>query len=331
MPFGIDLVALVLEVVLGRPERVVAQPLGLDRRADVVGRRLPHLLVRAPAVHRGRRPGSGVVQLDAAEEERAEVERRIGMRGPGYQWVFSADGRRRATVLRSVTLADGSVTDVRLDGRDDRLDRHRFVRPGDDVVDLAGHLLLTAAVEPHAHLDKAFLAERLDNATGDLLGAIEAMVAARPDLDVADTVERAERAARLHGPPGVHRRAHPRRHDARPRAAQHRGARRGAPPGRRRHRRRDRGAVRLAGRRTRRATRSGGCCATRSALGADVVGGCPHLDTDDACGDGDLPRPSPPSTGCGVDLHTDETLDADVAGLAELAELVVGERRSRTR
>ena len=35
-PVRDDLVALVLEVVLGRPERVVAEPLGLDRRVDVV-------------------------------------------------------------------------------------------------------------------------------------------------------------------------------------------------------------------------------------------------------------------------------------------------------
>ena len=56
------LVALVLEVVLGRPERVVAEPVGLDRRVDVVERRLPALLVAwtagpsAPAGPHRRRP-----------------------------------------------------------------------------------------------------------------------------------------------------------------------------------------------------------------------------------------------------------------------------------
>ena len=38
-----------------------------------------------------------------------------------------------------------------------------------------GYLLLPAFAEPHAHLDKAFLAERVDNPTGDLMGAILAM------------------------------------------------------------------------------------------------------------------------------------------------------------
>ena len=60
-----------------------------------------------------------------------------------------------------------------------------------------GYLLLPAFAEPHAHLDKAFLAERVENKTGDLLGAILAMEAARDTITVADTIERAERAARL--------------------------------------------------------------------------------------------------------------------------------------
>ena len=70
-----------------------------------------------------------------------------------------------------------------------------------------GYILLPAFAEPHAHLDKAFLAERVDNPTGDLLGAIMAMEAARR-LDHArrhDRARRARRAAaggqRLHGDP----------------------------------------------------------------------------------------------------------------------------------
>ena len=66
-----------------------------------------------------------------------------------------------------------------------------------DTIDLDGRLLVPAAVEPHAHLDKAFLAERIHNPTGDLMGAIEAMAANRHLTTVADIEERAERAARL--------------------------------------------------------------------------------------------------------------------------------------
>src|SRR3954451_17306532 len=103
-------------------------------------------------------------------------------------------------VLRGVTLADGATVDVRI-GRAEvtAVSAVSTVprQPGDDDADLTGHVLVTAAVEPHAHLDKAFLAERVVNRTGDLLGAIEAMVAARPVLTMEDTAERAERAARL--------------------------------------------------------------------------------------------------------------------------------------
>ena len=64
-----------------------------------------------------------------------------------------------------------------------------------EIVDLDGWLLLPAAVEPHAHLDKAFLAERLTNERGDLLGAIDAMVAARA-FDRSRRHRRAGRAGR---------------------------------------------------------------------------------------------------------------------------------------
>ena len=42
-------------------------------------------------------------------------------------------------------------------------------------VDAEETITLPAAVEPHAHLDKAFLADVVTNETGDLLGAIEAI------------------------------------------------------------------------------------------------------------------------------------------------------------
>jgi cytosine deaminase len=93
-----------------------------------------------------------------------------------------------STVLRHATLADGSTADVRLSGATITGVGADVGEDGEDVVDLSGHVLLASAIEPHAHLDKAFLSERLENPAGDLRGAIEAMVAARPDLSVADTV-----------------------------------------------------------------------------------------------------------------------------------------------
>ena len=61
-----------------------------------------------------------------------------------------------------------------------------------------GYLLLPAFAEPHSHLDKAFLAERVENRTGDLMGAILAMEAARDSITVS---ERAPIASK----PGVSR------------------------------------------------------------------------------------------------------------------------------
>ena len=68
---------------------------------------------------------------------------------------------------------------------------------GEEVIDAGGLLLTSSLTEPHAHLDKAFLAERIDNPTGDLMGAINAMASSRDLITVSDTVERAERAVRL--------------------------------------------------------------------------------------------------------------------------------------
>jgi cytosine/creatinine deaminase len=229
----------------------------------------------------------------------------------------------RDTVLRGVTLADGARADVRLRGAviESVGPPETASSDGVDVADLAGHLLVTAAVEPHAHLDKAFLSERLANLRGDLLGAIETMVAARPALTVEDNAARAERAARLfarqgytavrthadttmdHGLRSVEALVDVRRRVADvidlqivamcgwPVAGPD-----GAP---------QRDLLRDA-----------------MAAGADLVGGCPHLDH--------ATRPSTETYlelaaehGVGLDLHTDETLDPEVDGLSDLAELVV--------
>lgn len=77
------------------------------------------------------------------------------------------------------------------------------IDPDDEVIDLHGRLVLPALVEPHAHLDKAFLSDRIDNPTGDLIGAISAMEANRSTINGADVADRAERAARLMAACGV--------------------------------------------------------------------------------------------------------------------------------
>ncbi len=105
-------------------------------------------------------------------------------------------------LLRQARLADNTIVDVTIEG-----DRIRSVDPiseqpqddghPDQVVDLAGRLLLPAPAEPHAHLDKALSIERVPNPTGDLLGAIEAWLAHRPSITPDDYVARATAAASM--------------------------------------------------------------------------------------------------------------------------------------
>src|SRR5439155_16280093 len=103
----------------------------------------------------------------------------------------------RMMLLRSATLSDGSRVHVRIDG-----DRIEAVGPagtlepaaGIEVRDLAGYVLLPAPADPHAHLDKAFTADRVPNPTGDLPGAIDAWIEHRASIEVSDAIERGRRA-----------------------------------------------------------------------------------------------------------------------------------------
>jgi cytosine deaminase len=64
----------------------------------------------------------------------------------------------------------------------------------------------------------------------------------------------------------------------------------------------------------------------RAALdaGADLVGGCPHLEQEgDSAAATDFFLETATDHGVGVDLHTDETLDPDVLGLVDLANMVL--------
>lgn len=63
-------------------------------------------------------------------------------------------------------------------------------------IDLGGRLLLPALAEPHAHLDKAFLADRFPNPSGELASAIQMMRAGWPSVDETDIENRATEAVR---------------------------------------------------------------------------------------------------------------------------------------
>jgi cytosine deaminase len=219
-----------------------------------------------------------------------------------------------------IVLADGLIAAVGTDlggvadpgGRSDSL----------DTVDLDGWLLLPAAVEPHAHLDKAFLAERAENVTGDLAGAIDAMVAISATIGHDDIVERAERAARLmaaNGYTAVRTHADTTEYNGITNVAALAEVRRRVADTI------DVQIVALTGSPVVGAAGADHRALLREALaaGADLVGGCPHLEDggeiDEAT---DVFLTIAAESGVGLDLHTDETLDPSVMGLEHLARQV---------
>ena len=232
-----------------------------------------------------------------------------------------------STLLQQVTIVHAAVTDeprdvLIVDGVIAEV-APSISTAADETLDLAGYLLSPSAVEPHAHLDKAFLAEQVPNAAGDLMGAIVAMEANRHLLDVEHIVERAERAARLMASNGYRFvRTHAdltTDHGLRSVEALDEVRRRVA----------DLIDVEIVALCDWPVVGPAG--ADQRALlhdaldaGADLVGGCPHLeDGGDTRGATEVFLQIANDHGVGVDLHTDETLDPDVLGLVDLAELVL--------
>jgi len=225
-------------------------------------------------------------------------------------------------LLRRALLAGGGCVDVRITGSSIASVAPELApAPGEVVHDLGGSLLLPALVEPHAHLDKAFLAERIHNPTGDLIGAIEALHANRGLITLEDTIERASRAIGLlvrNGTTAI------RTHvdvtignglmsaeallTVRERLGHLADLQIVAMPGF--------PVTGDAGKAQVRLLREA------LALGVDLLGGCPHLE-DDVAGATSLLLDLAAEHGIGVDLHTDETLDPHKLGLLDLADQVI--------
>lgn len=100
-------------------------------------------------------------------------------------------------LLTGATLVDGSVADIALTG-----DTIEAVLPAgtphsneDPALDLTGYVLLPAFAEPHAHLDKTYTADRVGSLDGTLPGAIAAWRSYRRMLDVDEIAARARTAA----------------------------------------------------------------------------------------------------------------------------------------
>ncbi|MFZ4718503.1 MAG: amidohydrolase family protein [Ilumatobacteraceae bacterium] len=224
-----------------------------------------------------------------------------------------------ALTIVDALLPDGTRTDVRIvDGLVSSIGSG--AQPGDDLLEAHGRLLLPAMAEAHAHLDKAFLAETVPNPTGDLMGAIVAMEASRDRITVADTVERAERAARLIAANGATA--------IRTHVDITEGCGTTSLEALLTVRERLRDLVHIQ------VVALGGMpilgpegaeerALLREAIrmGVDVVGGCPHLESDPVAAT-DLWMTAAADAGLPVDLHTDETLDPSRFALPYLAEVV---------
>jgi cytosine deaminase len=220
--------------------------------------------------------------------------------------------------LRSARTIDGALVDV-------EISRGRIAqvllaaRPsviGPDDCDLSGHVLLPSFVEPHAHLDKALTASRAANATGDLNGAIQAMLTIAATLTEQDITRRAETAIKVHLALGT--------------TAIRTHVNVGGPMGMRalealiEVRERWRGLVDLqlvALVATPLDGQPGKDLKVALKEGADIAGGAPHMDPQpdravriclEAAGEAGVP----------LDLHTDETLNPNMLTLSTMADLV---------
>lgn len=104
---------------------------------------------------------------------------------------------RPITLLRSALLADGRLVDVAVTGDTvtEVAPAGTLRAPSASTLELDGRLLLTAPAEPHAHLDKALSADRIDPPLGDLGSAIAAWAAYAMTMSVDEIADRARTAA----------------------------------------------------------------------------------------------------------------------------------------
>ena len=187
--------------------------------------------------------------------------------------------------------------------------------------DLGGMLLLDGLAEPHAHLDKALSADVVVNATGDLIGAIEAWHGHRGGISSENTMARALRATEIAAEHGV---TAIRSHVDVGADIGARGVEALVEVRRLCRRLVDLQLVALVGVPLTGPEGAGNRRALAAALaaGADLVGGAPALD----------PRPAEyvnvcldaaAEAGLPVDLHIDETLDPEARAIIDLARGVL--------
>lgn len=226
-------------------------------------------------------------------------------------------------LFTNAQLIDGSIVDVATDNG-----LITWIGPTnnspvvcDQNVNLNGYVLSSSFVEPHAHLDKAFLADRISNPSGDLMGAIRGLEAVRTTITHKDLVERATRAVHLMSKNGVtsirthadttisgglssiHALLEVKKNCAHFMDIQVAMLLEWPVTG-------------LAGKEHQALARDA------ISAGIDVVGGCPHLDPDPR-GAVDFLLNLAVESGLPLDLHADENMRPDSSDLEHLADMVL--------
>ena len=141
-----------------------------------------------------------IVQVDSGQEETIDGENVHSIGAPDGSPRFSGVQLRS---VRGVRMLDGTVGDLHV--VDGRISSNPAPggEPGVDV-DATGWRVLPSAVEPHAHLDKALTAPRIDPSAGnDLPAAIAQWKALVAGIDAADIAERALAAVRRYVANGI--------------------------------------------------------------------------------------------------------------------------------
>ncbi|MFF5147596.1 amidohydrolase family protein [Streptomyces sp. NPDC013157] len=225
-------------------------------------------------------------------------------------------------LLRGARLPDGDVRDLLLDpdsGLVARVAPPGLLPPGPQELDLTGYLLLPAPAEPHAHLDKALTWDLAGALPGDLPSAVTAWRAYAERVTEEDVFQRAGRAVDelcANGVTAVRTHVDLLTNDG--------GHTTGDPlRGLRallRLRRQLRGRVRLQIA-VLHIDAPDELLHQALDLGADLLGGCPHLSADPTASVERTLRIAAEHH-VGVDLHADETLDPGAGDLRLLARAV---------
>lgn len=213
--------------------------------------------------------------------------------------------------ITGMSLADGTAADITVEnGIVTAVDPAGA--PGD--LHLPGWLLLSAATEPHAHLDKALSWSRVQQAYGDLQTAIDSWLAYAVTMTGKEVYTRSGRALEhylAHGITTIRTHA-----DVLPGEEPLRGV---AALLRLRDEVRDLMDVQVV--LLTREDSPDSVVADAVALGVDVLGGCPHLCPDPTAETRRL-LDLAERFGLPLDLHTDEQLGADVLSIRELCRQV---------